>query len=80
VDDLALAEHGDLVGDGEGGAQVLLDEMDGHGRGEAVGGLVEQEQPRVEEQPRATASICCSPAASWSAPWRRRSASWGRSS
>ena len=57
MDDLALGQDGDVVGDGEGGAEVLLDQEDGqalvtevgqeagdlgdHGGGEAVGRLVE---------------------------------------
>ena len=66
MDDLALAHDGDVVGHGEGGAQVLLDQQDrealvaevgqqaghpgDHRGGEAVGGLVEQQQARVEQQ------------------------------
>jgi hypothetical protein len=66
VDDLALGQDGDVVGDGEGGAEILLDQEDrealvaeagqqagdlgDHGRGETVGGLVEEQEPGVQQQ------------------------------
>jgi hypothetical protein len=81
--DLALAHDRDLVGDGEGGAEVLLDQEDGQAlvaevgeqagdpgddrRGEAVGWLVEQEQARVEEQGAGGGQPLLLAAESWSA-------------
>ena len=78
VDDPAMLHHVVPVGDRSGKAEILLDQQDGKtlgleradgapdllddDRGQALGRLVEQQEPRaVCGTTRAIASICCSP-------------------